>query len=450
MGIDRTIKPPVINKIAYKGPGCESFTLDNNLDVHFIKKETLPIIRANIVISAGSIFEPANNKGISNLLARCIDEGAGRYDALELSEQFDLLGAQFSIHNNSDTIQISLQSLRENFYKALKLVAMILTEPHFKQKDFEREKRITLTQVKQLNDDPDYLASTSFRYHLFGEQSPYAFPVIGLNKDITRVTNKDVGAFYHSFVRPNNSFIIVVGDVSKIGLRRNLNRIFSSWSSDHTDTGFASTEKSDENVVYIVDKKDSVQTEIRTGHRAKGRDAEDYFAKHMLNTILGGQFTSRINLNLREKHGYTYGAGSNFNYYKNNAYFAVSTSVGIENTANALNEIFTELEKLKDGITDEELEFAKSSIIRKFPLNFETYGQVASNFIGKVIYNLPSDYFDTYIDNINSITVEDVNKAAQDNISPSSATTVLVGDKTKLISQLDEDDFGEVVVVEKI
>jgi zinc protease len=450
MGVDRSTKPTVTSEISYQGPDYDSFTLHNNFDVHFIKKETLPIIRVNIVINAGSIFEPTDKKGISNLLARCIDEGAGKYDSLELSEQFDLLGSQFSIHNSSDTIQISLQSLKENFYKALKLVAMILTEPHFKHKDFEREKRITLTRLKQLNDDPDYLASTSFKYHLFGEHNPYAFPVIGLNKDITRITIKDIVSHYSEFVRPGNGFMIVVGDVSKIGLNKNLNKIFSSWTSDHSDIGFDSTKKNDEKVVYIVDKKDSVQTEIRTGHQAKGRNAEDYFAKHMLNTILGGQFTSRINLNLRERNGYTYGAGSNFNYYKNNAYFAVSTSVGIENTANALNEIFTELEKISDGITDEELEFAKSSIIRKFPLNFETYGQVASNFIGKVIYDLPVDYFDTYIDNINSVTVEDVNKAAIDNISPGLATTVLVGDKNKIINQLEEHHLGEIVVVEKI
>ena len=450
MEIDRSLKPPVTSEISYKGPDFESFTLENNLDVYFIKKDTLPIISANIVINGGSVFEQTDKKGISNLLAMCIDEGAGRYNSLELSEQFDLLGAQFSIFTNSDTIQISLQSLKENFAKALKLLSMILTEPHFKQKDFEREKRNILTKLKQLNDDPDYLASTLFKYHLFGEMSPYSFPVIGLNKDIARVTNKEVMSFYNKYIMPGNSFMIVVGDVSKAILKRYLNKTFSSWSSDHSNIKFDSTEKSDEKVVYIVDKKDSVQTEIRTGHHTTGRNSKDYFAKHLLNTILGGQFTSRINLNLREKHGYTYGAGSNFNYYKNNAYFAVSTSVGIENTANALNEIFKELEKSRDGVTDEELEFAKSSIIRKFPLNFETYGQVASNFIGKVIFNLPKDYFDTYIDNINSVSIDDVNKAAIENIFPDLTTTLLVGDKTKIIDQLENHDFGDVVVVDKI
>jgi zinc protease len=124
--------------------------------------------------------------------------------------------------------------------------------------------------------------------------------------------------------------------------------------------------------------------------------------------------------------------------------------VGIENTANALSEIFKEVEGLSDGITDKELEFAKSSIIRKFPLNFETYGQIASNFIGKVIYDLPEDYFDSYFDNINSVTIEDVNNAAANNISPKQATTVLVGDKSKIVSQLDDLHLGDVVVVEKI
>ena len=450
MELDRTLKPSISSEITYKGPSYETFTLDNSLDVYFIKKDSLPIIRTDIVINAGSIFEEPNKRGISNLLAMCIDEGAGKYDSLELSKQFDQLGAQFSIHNNSENIQISLQALKENFAKALKLVTMILNEPHFKQKDFEREKRNILTKLKQLKDDPDYLANTSFKYQLFGELNPYSYPVIGLHEDITRIKNKEVISFYNNHVLSNNSFIIVVGNISKGHLRNNLNKILSPWRENKSDIKFESKEKKDEKVIYIVDKKDSVQTEIRTGHHSTGRNSEDYFSKHLLNTILGGQFTSRVNLNLREKHGYTYGAGSNFNYYKNNAYFAVSTSVGIENTANALNEIFTELEKIKDGITLEELTFAKSSIIRKFPLNFETYGQVASNFIGKVIFNLPEDYFDNYINDINSVTVEDVNKAAIDNIFPDITTTVLVGDKTKIIDQLRKNNFGDVEVIEKI
>jgi len=165
----------------------------------------------------------------------------------------------------------------------------------------------------------------------------------------------------------------------------------------------------------------------------------------MFNLVLGGQFTSRINLNLREKHGYTYGAFSRFNYYKDAGFFYVSTSVGIENTANALNEISSELNEIKNGVNEEELEFVKSSVVRKFPANFESYGQVASNFVGKIIYGLPDDYFETYIQNIKSVKLPEVNEAASKSILPGSLLTVLVGDYKKISEQLKTDKYGEIV-----
>ncbi|GMR25338.1 MAG: hypothetical protein BMS9Abin39_0629 [Ignavibacteria bacterium] len=447
MKIDRSKKPSISSKLIFKMPSYDKFVLKNNLDVYFIKKDALPIIKINIVIYAGSKFEQPGKKGISNLLAMCIDEGAGEFDSLQLSEQFDLLGVQFSVNSNNDTIQLTLQTLKENFGKALELIGKILISPHFDEKDFKREKRKILTSLKQLKDDPDYLASTSFKSLLFGKRNPYSFPFLGLEKDINNITNEEVVSYYRNYIFPNNSFIVIVGDISNKELNGGLDKYISCWKTGNFDVQFKSSDKSDEKVVYIVDKKDSVQTEIRTGHHTAKRNSKDYFPKHLLNTILGGQFSSRINLNLREKRGYTYGAGSSYNYYKDSAYFSVSTSVGIENSANALNEIIKELNKIRDGVTEEELKFAKSSIVRKFPLNFETNSQVASNFIGKVIYDLPNDHFDSYINNINSVSIEDVNKAAQDSIFPELATTVLVGDKEKLIPQLKGKDFGKVEVV---
>ncbi|NNG27277.1 MAG: insulinase family protein, partial [Ignavibacteriaceae bacterium] len=194
-----------------------------------------------------------------------------------------------------------------------------------------------------------------------------------------------------------------------------------------------------------VNKKDSVQTEIRCGHLTSKRNSKDYFNKLVFNLVLGGQFTSRINLNLREKHGFTYGAFSRFNYYKAAGFFNVSTSVGIENTANALFEIFSELNEIKHGVNEEELEFAKSSVIRKFPANFESYRQVASNFVGKIIYGLPDDYFATYIQNIKNVKLPEVNDTANKSIFPDSMITVLVGDYDKISEQLETDEYGEVV-----
>jgi zinc protease len=428
-------------------PSQSKFSLNNEIDIYFAKKNDLPIIRLSVIMNAGSNFDPSNKKGTSNLLTMCIDEGAGKYNALELSEQFDLLGAHFSLNCNNDTIQITLQTLKENFRAALDLLGKILIEPHLTAKDFEREKSKIQTRLKQLSDDPDYLANTAFESLLFGENHPYSFPVLGLYDNITNINNNEINSYYSKFILPNNSFIIAVGDITESELKETLVEKISIWEKGGADFKVGTESSPDKKIVYIVNKKDSVQTEIRVGHHSTGKKSKDYFSKYILNTILGSQFTSRINLNLREKHGYTYGAGSNFNYYKDDAYFGVSTSVGIENTANALNEIFYELNNIRNGVTEEELSFAKSSIIRKFPLNFETFRQVASHIIGRVIYDLPDDYFEKYIENINAVTIDQVTKAAMENIFSDSAMTVLVGDKDKLLGQLNDDNFGEIKVV---
>ncbi|GBD87231.1 peptidase M16 inactive domain protein [bacterium BMS3Abin03] len=448
MKLNRTIKPAPSKDLNFVMPSVESFELDNKLKVYFIKKDTLPIVRLNIIINAGNKFDPENKKGLSNLLSMCIDEGAGEFDALQLSEQFDLIGAQFSVYSNSDTLQLIVQTLTENFGRAIELLSMILIDPHLHKNDFEREKRKIITRLKQLQDEPEFLANAALQKYLLGSNNPYSYPTIGKIDNITKITDEDVVSFYNSTVKPGNTFMVVAGAISTEELKDNLSRNFNNWSNTEFRLNISIGTNKDLRKVYVINKKDSVQTEIRVGHHTSGRGSKDYFNKQILNTILGGQFTSRINLNLREKHGYTYGAGSSFNYYKESAYFSVSTSVGIENTANALKEIMFELERIREGVTPEELDFAKDSIIRKFPLNFETYRQVASNFIGKVIFDLPDDYFDTYIDNIKAVILEGVNEAAVKYIKPDVVSIILVGDKDKLKKQLSTDGFGDVIFTE--
>jgi len=242
--------------------------------------------------------------------------------------------------------------------------------------------------------------------------------------------------------------LIVVGNISLTELKDKLNKNLSAWiKKDFSQLEIKSNSKS-KTQIYLFDKKDSVQSEIRIGHISSKRKNKDYFSKNLMNTILGGQFSSRINLNLREDKGYTYGAFSRYNYYKDDAYFFTSTSVGQENTANAVKEILNELHKITKGVTPHELDFAKSSIIRKFPSNFETYSQVAGNLSGKIIFSLPDDYFDTYIENIKNVTIEDVNRTAVENIFPGELVIVIVGDKDKIVNSLKELNAGEIKEVD--
>jgi zinc protease len=182
---------------------------------------------------------------------------------------------------------------------------------------------------------------------------------------------------------------------------------------------------------------------LRIGHLTEKRNLTDYFPRLLLNLALGGQFSSRINLNLRENKGYTYGAFSNFNYYKYSGYFYVSTSVNSENTYQAIKEIKKELAEIRNGVTHEELLFAKTSLMRKFPSNFETNGQVASSISRMILYDLPDDHFAKYIQHIHDITIEDVNKAAENYIFPGKMITLIVGDKSEILKQFKEETLIE-------
>ncbi|MBT8391848.1 MAG: insulinase family protein [Ignavibacteria bacterium] len=448
MEIRRNKRPKTGVETKFSLPKFKKYFLKNGSEIYTVKKTDLPIIKITFIINSGSKFDPKNKNGVSNLTGMCIDEGSGKYNALQLADEFDFLGAQFSIQSDSDITVLSLQVLTENFDAAFELLSFVILLPHFNENDFQRERRKVQTRIEQLKDAPDYIANSAFEYFLFGKAHPYAFPVIGISESIKEIEISNLKNFYKGFFKSRNTSIVAVGNFDDNKLLKKVENVFENWDNGEKISTQNLNGNKNKQKIYVVNKQDSVQTEIRLGHNSSKRDELDYFQKHILNLILGGQFSSRLNLNLREKHGYTYGIRSQFNYYKDDAYFSVSTSVSTENTAAAVNEILTELNKIRDGITDEELTFAKSSISRRFPLNFETYSQIASNIASKIIHNLPDDYFQKYLTNILNIKIEEVNSAAFKSIIPESALVVLCGDEKKINEQLSSLNLGDVVSVD--
>jgi zinc protease len=446
MIIDRAQKPITDSEISFKLPFTERFTLQNGLKVYFVHKNKLPMIRLNLMINAGSKFDSKEKSGLSYLTTLVLDEGADGMNALELSDEFDLLGSNFNLSTDNDSVNISLQSLSEKFEESLNLFSKVLLKPNFNQQDFDREKSKLITRIIQSKDEPEYLADQVFDHRIFGSLNNYSLPVSGYEDTVHTITVEDIRDHYKKFFTPCNASLVVVGNLEKDRLTNLLNKYLSNWIDNKNDLTFGNNIPEQQNKIYILHKQDSVQTEIRVGHLSPKRNPKDYFHRMMMNTILGGQFTSRINLNLRERNGYTYGATSKFQYYKDAAFFEVSTSVGIETTANALREILFELDNIHKGITDQELEFAKSSITKKFPLNFETYRQIASGISGKILFNLPDDYFDNYIHNVNSVTKDEVENAAIEFINNNKLTVVLVGDKNIIVNKIKELNFDFVEV----
>ena len=438
MIIDRKNKPIEKSEIKFDLPQpLESF-LDNGLRVIFIPKNKLPMIRMNLMINGGSKFDPVNKNGLSYLTSLVLDEGADGMNALELSDEFDMLGSSFNISTDNDLINISLQTLSDKFERSLELFGKVLLKPSFNQHEFEREKKKLITRILQSKDEPDYLADQIFDRIILGNLNGYSSPVSGYQETVEAITLYDVKEHYNKFFSPSNSTLIIVGDIDPSVLLDLLNKHLSGWRSRINDFPFSISSTEQKKKIYLYHKEGSVQTEIRIGHNSEKRNQKDYFQRMLLNTILGGQFTSRINLNLRERNGYTYGATSRFQYFKDIAFFEVSTSVGIENTSNAVKEILFELENIQNGVTDTELEFAKSSITKKFPLIFETYRQIASGVAGKILFNLPDDYFHNYINNVNSVTKSEVNHAAKYFIQNDNLSIVLIGDKNTLMDKISE------------
>lgn len=451
--IDRKNIPEVKSEISFKLPKPNEFLLDNGLRVVFIQKDKLPLVRLNLIVNAGSKYDPEYKKGLSFLTSLLLDEGADGMNALQLSDEFDMLGSNFSVSADNDLINMSLQTLTENFDRSLELFSKVLLKPSFNDDDFDREKKKLITRIMQSKDEPEYLADQIFDKVILGKSNDYSFPVSGYEETVESITVDELKTHYRKFFSPSNSALIVVGDLNQNELVNLINKYFSNWRIVQNDFRFSIASAETSKKIYLHHKEGSVQTEIRVGHITPKRNQRDFFQRYLLNTILGGQFTSRINLNLRERNGYTYGATSRFQYFKDTAFFEVSTSVGIENTVNALKEILFELDNIHDGVTDKEIEFAKSSITKKFPLNFETYRQIASGVAGKILFGLPDNYFDTYIANVNAVSKSDVDNSAKEFIMKDKLSIVLVGDKNLLLPNIGDlqievqevDSFGEVV-----
>ena len=448
MQLDRSKRPLSSDEIEFNIPEVTENRINIGLKYFHCIKNDLPILRVSLLVDSGSKFDPSEKKGLSNLLTMCIDEGAGNYNSLQLADEFEMLGAHFSVASDNDISVISLQVLKENFLSAIKLFKSIIIEPHLSEEDFNREKKKLTVKLKQLKIQPDYIAGVSFEYFLFGKDCQYSYPILGYEQSIENILHDDVVNFYKRMFSPLNSTMTVVGDIDSKSIEDILNSEFGDWNKTRGDNQLDIKLIPKTKKLLIVNKPDSVQTEIMIGQLSSKRNENDYYQKQVINLVFGGQFSSRLNLNLREKHGYTYGISSRFSYHKSAGYFYISTSVSKENTYKALSEILLELRNLKNGISSKELEFAKSALVKRFPSNFETYRQISANINSKVIYNLPDDYFETYIQKINSLNLNAVNNIAKRVIKEDDLVTVLVGDSHIINEQIPEEEFGEKILIE--
>lgn len=447
MLIDRTTKPKEKGKIDFHLPTIKRFTLSNGLKIIFVEKNNLPIVQFSFISQVGSKNDPADKKGLAYLTSLLIDEGAGEFDALQLDDKIESLGSILKCSADQDSFSISILSLKENLEESLNILSLIVSQPRFEEADFIREKQKLLTKILQLRDNPEYIASSAFRKILY-KDSPYASPTIGYYKDVENIKTEAIKEFYNENITIDTSTLLVVGKIKIDDLKNLIEKYFSNWKTkEHKKIKFNRIPPTKTNY-YFVHKDGAAQTQLRIGMISKGRKSKDFYARTIMNSILGGQFSSRINLNLREDKGFTYGASSSYQYNKHGGSFIVSTGVQSVHTRESISEILKELGKIRENISPEEVNFAKSYLIKRYPALFETYSQVASNLMLMTIHDLPDNYFDTYIVNLDKITIDEILSTAKENVLLDQMVILAVGDKKVVLPQLEKLSKNRIIELE--
>jgi len=430
-------------------PPIEKLKLSNGLEVQVVRHSELPVVSMNLTFKSGAVYDPAGKSGIASMTAALLDDGTTSRSAIEIANQVQSIGAFLGTGSSWDGSGVSMSTLRKNFEQALDIFADIVVNPAFPEDELNKYRQQQLGSFAQRRSQPDFIADAVYKKVLYGKNHPYGRQLSGDETSLKAITRNDIQSFYQSYYRPNNAALIVVGDVDTKTLVPKLEKAFANWKPGNVKTvEVTDAPQMEKSAIYIVDKPGAAQSVISIGQVGVPRNNTDYFPLLVMNSILGGQFSSRINMNLRGDKGYTYGARSNFLFWRGAGPFKVSADVQTAVTKEAIVEFMKELRGIRGEIpvTAKELEYNKQSLIRRFPAGFETPQQIGGQLVNLVIYGLPDSYFINYTGKINAVTIDDVNRAAKKYLDPNKMAIVFVGDRNLVEPKLKELGFPVIAV----
>ncbi len=429
-------------------PTIQKHKLSNGLNVWFVRHSELPIVSMNMVVNSGSAGDPQNRAGLASMTARLMDDGTKTRSAVEIANQLQSIGANLNTGSGWDSANVSIQTLTKNLDKALDLYSDVIVNPSFPAEEIETVRRRDLVGLLQRKDNANAIANVVYNTLIYGKNHPYGKATGGDESSIKAIARTDIETFYSSNYRPNYSTLIVVGDTDAKTLLPKLERAFSNWKAgDSTEMKIPENVVFDRPGIYIVDKPGAAQSVVTIGQVGVARSNPDYFPLTVMNSILGGQFSARLNMNLREDKGYTYGARSGYSLRRGAGPFDASAQVQTAVTKESVSEFMKELNGIRGGIpiTDKELDYNKQSLIRRYPAGFETVGQISNQLSNLVVYGLPDSYFNDYIAKVNAVTLADVNRVANQHLDPSKMAILVVGDRKTIEPGLK--DLGYTIAI---
>lgn len=431
-------------------PPIQKSTLSNGLPVWIVEMHKVPVAQVNLVVLSGTTDDPAGKYGSASLTTAMLEEGAGSRTSLEFADAIDFLGADLNTGSGVDSSGVRLHVPVARLADALPIMADAVERPTFPNDELERLRQQRLTSILQARDDPPTIAAVTFARVLYGREHRYGTMQMGTATTIKSMTTADLKAFYTGAFRPDNAVLLAVGDVTAAALVPQLERAFGPWKpagAAHTPTKLFEPAQHAARTIYLVDKPGAAQSQIRIGWIGVPRTTPDYFPIQVMNTILGGSFSSRLNMNLREQHGYTYGASSQFDYRLSAGPFTAAAGVQTDKTADALKEFFNELAGIRKAVPAEELARAKNYVALRYPGAFETTGDMSRRLEDAIVYRLPDDYFTKYVQNIQAVTVADVQRVAEKYVQPDKFAVVVVGDRQKIEAPIKALNLGPIRIL---
>ncbi len=411
---------------------AEREILPNGLTLLHAEKKALPIIRVVVAIKAGSIAETPGKAGLANLTADLLNEGTTSRSSKEISEAIEFVGGSLQTSGGADYVTATLSVLKKDMELGFGLLADILLNPAFSEKEVSRRKAIIKSSIQQQREEPGTVASKAFMKELFGDH-PYGWPVEGTEETLDAITRQDLVAFHREYYAPNNAVMAVVGDIGRDELRAMLDRHFRNWEKRQIRAGHLPELRPAAGARVIRIQKEITQANIILGHSGVARDNPDYYAITVMNYILGGGgFASRLVDNIRDNKGLSYDVHSFFAPQKYGGSFRAGLQTKNQTAQVAVDEILREMERIRtEPVTDRELEDAKAYLTGSFPLRVDSNSKIAAFLISIEYYGLGLDYIDNYRQYIERVTKEEVLRVAQKYLKTKDFLLVIVGDLKK-------------------
>ena len=449
MGADRSRLPSLGPETGFTFPEIRRRALPNGVRVCTVEHHAVPLITVLVLMPVGASADPPDRPGLTAITGDLLDEGSGDLNALEVHEALGRIGAQLDTEVGSDATVLEVTTLERFAPRGLELLADMVRRPRLEQRDFDRVRELRLNRLVQLRDMPPALADRVFAQLLY-KGHPYGHLPIGTEGSLRALTLRDITAFHRRAYHPARATVIAVGDASHERLADLVERAFESWTAEQPvpealpEPASLPTPPAPADKVALVHRTAAAQSELRIGHVGLPRSTPDYHALLVLNMVLGGQFVSRLNMNLREAKGYTYGVRTSFDFRRGPGPFVLQASVGSEVTADAVREALGEMRAIRGDrpVTRSELELGRAALTRGYPRSFETAEQLGRAAAQLALYQLPDDYYTTFVPRVLALTEEDVTRAGARHIDPSRLLTVIVGDREKIGPALQRLDLG--------